>query len=98
MRFGNKGTLSPRYIGHFEILERTGEVAYKLDLPPSLSAVHPMFHVSMLQKYYGDPSHVLDFSTVQLDEDLTYIEELVVILDRHVWKLRSKDIALVKVQ
>ena len=61
-----------------------GEVAYRLALPPSLSAVHLVFHVSMLQKYHDDPSHVLDFSTVQLDKDLSYKEELVAILDRQV--------------
>ena len=89
MRFGKKGKLSPRYIGPFEILERVGEVAYRLALPPSLSAVHPVFHVSMLRKYHGDPSHVLDFSSVQLDKDLTYEEEPVAILARQVRQLRS---------
>ena len=82
MRFGKKGKLSPRFIGPFEILDRVGEVAYRLALPPSLSAVHPVFHVSMLRKYHGDSSHVLDFSTVQLDKDLTHEEELVAILDQ----------------
>ncbi|XP_070003113.1 uncharacterized protein [Nicotiana sylvestris] len=75
MRFEKKGKLSPRYIRPFEIHERVGEVAYRLAFPPGLSAVHPVFHVSMLQKYHGDPSYVLDFSTVQLDKDLTYEEE-----------------------
>ncbi|XP_070025595.1 uncharacterized protein [Nicotiana sylvestris] len=49
-------------------------------------------------KYVGDLSHVLDFSTVQLDDYLTYDVELVAILERQVQKLRSKDIASVKVQ
>ena len=98
MRFGKKGKLSPRFIGPFEVLRRIGEVAYELALPPSLSSVHPVFHVSMLRKYIGDPSHVLDFSTVQLDDDLTYDVEPVAILGRQVRKLRSKDIASVKVQ
>ncbi|XP_070005349.1 uncharacterized protein [Nicotiana sylvestris] len=98
MRFGNKGKLSPRYNGPFEILKRIGEVAYELALPPNLSCVHPVFHVSMLRKYIGDPSHVLDFSTVQLDGNLTYNVEPVAILDRQVRKLRSKNIASVKVQ
>ncbi|XP_070041312.1 uncharacterized protein [Nicotiana tomentosiformis] len=82
MRFGKKEKLSPRYIGPFEILERVGELAYKLALSPSLSAVLPVFHVFILQKYYGDPSHVLDFSSVQVVKDLTYVEEPVAILDR----------------
>ncbi|XP_070045188.1 uncharacterized protein [Nicotiana tomentosiformis] len=72
MRFRKKGKLIPRYIGIFELLERVGDVAYRLALPPSLSGVHPVFHVSMLQKYYGDSSHILDFNTIQLDGDLTY--------------------------
>src|SRR5688500_3366632 len=59
MRFGRKGKLSPRFIGPYEILERMEEVAYKLALPPSLTAVHPVFHVSMLQKYVPDDSHVI---------------------------------------
>ena len=51
MRFGKKGKLSPRYIGPFEILERIGDVAYKLALPPSLASVHHVVHVSILKKY-----------------------------------------------
>ncbi|XP_070034613.1 uncharacterized protein [Nicotiana tomentosiformis] len=68
----------------------------KLALPPSLAALHPVFHVSILRKYDGDPSHVLDFSSVQLDKDLSYIEELVDILDWQVRKFSSENIALVK--
>ncbi|XP_070054554.1 uncharacterized protein [Nicotiana tomentosiformis] len=98
MRFKNKVKLCPRYIGPFKILERVGEVAYKLALPPSLLAVHPVFHVSMLRKYFGDPSHVLDFSSVQLDKDLTYEEEPLAILSRQVQKLRSKSYPSVRVR
>ncbi|XP_070056941.1 uncharacterized protein [Nicotiana tomentosiformis] len=98
MRFGKKGKLSPQYISPFDVLERVGEVAYRLALPPSLTGVHPVFHVSMFRKYYGGPSYVLDFIPVQLDKDLTYVEELVAILDRQVRKLMSKNIASMKVQ
>lgn len=48
MRFGEKGKLSSRYIGPFEILKRVGSVAYELALPPELSHVHKVFHISML--------------------------------------------------
>ena len=47
MRFGKRGKLSPRYICPFEVLKRVGEAAYELALPPGLSGVHPVFHVSM---------------------------------------------------
>ncbi|XP_070022712.1 uncharacterized protein [Nicotiana sylvestris] len=98
MRFGKKVKLIPRYIEPFEILERIGEVAYKLALPPSLAVVHPIFCIFVLQKYHSDPSHMLGFSSVQLDKDLSYVEELVAILDMHFRMLRSKSIASVKVQ
>ena len=58
--FGKRGKLSPRFIGPFEILERIGIVEYRLALPPSMSDVHEVFHVSMLQKYTPDPTHVVD--------------------------------------
>uniref|UniRef100_A0A2N9HS09 Reverse transcriptase domain-containing protein n=1 Tax=Fagus sylvatica TaxID=28930 RepID=A0A2N9HS09_FAGSY len=53
MRFGKKGKLSPRYVGPFEILERVGPVAYKLALPPALSGIHNVFHISMLRRSCG---------------------------------------------
>ncbi|KAL6494622.1 hypothetical protein OROGR_031422 [Orobanche gracilis] len=55
--FGKKGKLSPRYIGSFEILERVGDLAYRLALPPALSRIHSVFHVSQLRKYIADPSN-----------------------------------------
>ncbi|XP_017970416.1 PREDICTED: uncharacterized protein LOC108660669 [Theobroma cacao] len=97
MRFGKKGKLSPRYIRPFEILERVGAVAYRLALSPNLSNIHPMFHVSMLRKYNPDPSNVIRYETIQLKDDLTYEDQPVAIFDRQVKKLRSKDVALVKV-
>ena len=60
VRFDKQGKLAPRYIGPFEVLERVGTVAYRLALPPSLSGVHEVFHVSMLRKYTLDSSHVVD--------------------------------------
>ena len=61
VRFGKRGKLSPRFIGPFEILERIGTVAYRLALPPSMSGVHEVFHISMLRKYTPDPAHVVDW-------------------------------------
>ena len=49
LRFGNKGKLTPRYMGPYEIVERIGEVAYRFRLPPELARIHDVFHVSMLQ-------------------------------------------------
>ena len=97
LRFGKRGKLSPRYIGPFEILDRVGAVAYRLALPPKLSAVHLVFHVSMLRKYLPDSLHVLAPQKVQLNADLSYEEEPVAIIDHQIKKLRSKEIASMKV-
>ena len=61
VRFGKSGKLSPRFIRPFEILERVGTVVYRLALSPSLSSVHEVFHVSMLQKNTPDLTHVVDW-------------------------------------
>ena len=66
MRFGKKGKLGPRYVGPFEVLRLTGEVAYELALLLELSQVHPVFHVSMLRKYVPDPSHVVEYQSLKI--------------------------------
>ncbi|GKV48743.1 hypothetical protein SLEP1_g55542 [Rubroshorea leprosula] len=96
-RFGLKGKLSPRYIGPFEILKRVGEVAYKIALPPKLSNVHNVFHVSVLRKYEPDPSHVINYEPLELKEYLSYTEQPIQILDRKEKVLRNKTVSLVKV-
>ena len=58
--FGKKGKLKPRYIGPFVILQQIGTVAYRIVIPPELSHVHDVFHVSMLRKYVHDPTHVIN--------------------------------------
>ena len=81
VRFGNHGKLSPRFIGPFEILERVGTFAYRLVLPPSMSGVHEVFHVSMLRRYTPDPAHVVDWGQIEVDTDGTFEEGPVYIVD-----------------
>ncbi|XP_071705028.1 uncharacterized protein [Rutidosis leptorrhynchoides] len=76
-RFGLKGKLNPRYIGPFEILDRVGEVSYRLPLPPQLSHVHNVFHVSQLRGYNYHPLHVVQYPFSEIQTDLSYVEELV---------------------
>ena len=72
-------------------------VAYQLALPPDMSQVHPVFHVSILRKCVSDPLHVLQPQSVEVNEDLTYKEELVAVMDFQVRQLRSKVIPMVMV-
>ena len=97
VRFGKWRKLSPRFIRHFEILERVGTVAYRLALPPSMSGVHEVFHVSMLRKYTLDPAHVVDWGHIKVDIDGTFEEGPVCILDSRDQVLRRKTVRLVRV-
>ncbi|XP_072071794.1 uncharacterized protein [Arachis hypogaea] len=89
--------LNPRYIGPFEVLKRFRPVAYQVALPPHLSNLHDVFHVSQLRKYTSDLGHVLEPKSVELKEILTFQVTPVRIDDTSVKKLRGKDVSLVKV-
>ena len=95
--FGKRGKLAPRYIRPFKVLERVGTVAYRLALPLSLSGVHEVFHVSMLQKYTSDPTQVVDWGEITVDTDGTFGEGPVYILDSRDKVLRRKIRRLVTV-
>ncbi|KAF5445269.1 hypothetical protein F2P56_034334 [Juglans regia] len=97
MRFGKKGKLSPRYMGPFEILDQIGPVAYRVALPLEFLRVHNVFHVSMLRKYNHSPTHVIDHEPLQIQENMTYTEEPIRILDRKEQVLQTRTIPLVKV-
>ncbi|KAL8098574.1 hypothetical protein AgCh_031382 [Apium graveolens] len=97
MRFGKKGKLSTRYIGPFEILRRIGKLAYELALPPNLQQVHNVFHISMLRKYHQDAKDIVEYEHLDMQPDLTYVEQPVRITDQKEQVLQNKVIKLVKV-
>ena len=97
VRFGKRRKLSPKFIGPFEILERVGTVAYRLDLPPSMKGVHEVFHVSMLRRYTPDPAHVVDWGDIEVDMYETFEEGPVCIMDSRDQVLRRKTVRLVRV-
>ncbi|WVZ75692.1 hypothetical protein U9M48_023727 [Paspalum notatum var. saurae] len=97
-RFGVKGKLAPRYVGPFKITEQCGPVAYRLELPPHLTAVHDVFHVSQLKKCLRVPEEVIDTSQIQIQPDLTYQEQPIRILDQKQRATRRRTINFYKVQ
>ncbi|XP_062028603.1 uncharacterized protein LOC133744522 [Rosa rugosa] len=78
-------------------IAQVADLAYRLALPPSMSGVHNVFHVSMLRKYVQDESHAIDYGTIEVNVDTTFVVEPVRILDRSTKQLRRKEVDLVKV-
>jgi hypothetical protein len=97
-QFGVKGKLAPRYIGLFPIHEQCGPVAYRLQLPESLSAVHHVFHVSQLKKCLRIPDRTIDVVDVTLEPDLTYSEHPIRVLDQKDIITRKRTLKFYKVQ
>ena len=79
MRFDKKGKHSPRFIGPYEILESARHVIYKFDLPLYLDKIHNVFHCSSLRRYFFEPSHVLSIESREVNPDLIYNEEPILI-------------------
>ncbi|WVZ81406.1 hypothetical protein U9M48_028786 [Paspalum notatum var. saurae] len=91
-RFGVKGQLAPRYVGPFKITEQCGPVAYRLELPPHLAAVHDVFHCLRV------PEEQVDTSQVQIEPDLTYEARPIKILDQKQRSTRRNTVNFYKVQ
>jgi hypothetical protein len=97
-RFKVKGKLAPRYVGPFKIVDRKAEVAYQLELPPQLSDVHDIFHVSQLKKCLRILEEQLQMEELDLGGDLTYSEKPIKILNTAERVTRNKVIKKCKVQ
>ncbi|GJS43306.1 hypothetical protein Tco_0568349 [Tanacetum coccineum] len=98
VRFGKKGKLAPRFVGPFEVIEKVGPVAYRLDLPDEIDGVHDTFHVSNLKKCLADPTLQVPLYEIRVDAKLNFVEEPMEILEREFKKLKRSRIAIVKVQ
>ena len=96
-RFGIRGKLAPRYIGLFEVVEKVGEVVYRLNFPTKFVHVHNVFHVSMLRKYTRDLSHVIPYADIPLQADVTYKKQPKEFLAKEIRLFHNKEIPMVKV-
>ncbi|KAJ0600344.1 putative nucleotidyltransferase, Ribonuclease H [Helianthus annuus] len=98
VRFGKRGKLNPHYVGQFEIIEKIGKVAYRLNLPKELSGVHNVFHASNLKKFLSDETLIVPLKELTIDDQLRFVEEPVEITDRDVKILKRTRIPLVRVR
>nr|GFB91608.1 putative reverse transcriptase domain-containing protein [Tanacetum cinerariifolium] len=98
VHFGKRGKLNPRYVGPFKVLERVGDVAYKLDLLEELSRVHNTFHMSNLKQCHADKPLAVPLDGLHFDDKLHFVEEPVEIVDRKVKRLKRSRILLVEVR
>nr|AAM14672.1 Putative polyprotein [Oryza sativa Japonica Group] len=97
-RFHTKGKLALRFVGPYKIVSRRGEVAYQLELPQSLAGVHNVFHVSQLKKCLRVPTEEANLEQIEVQEDLTYVEKPIRILETNERKTRNRVIRFCKVQ
>ena len=96
-RFHVKGKLAPRFVGPYKILKKIGKLAYKLELPPNLAGVHPVFHVSQLRKCLRVLEEQVQTEALDIQDTLEYLEYPVQILDRAVKETRRTTIPMCKV-
>nr|CAE02839.3 OSJNBa0014F04.5 [Oryza sativa Japonica Group] len=96
--FQTKGKLAPCFVGPYKILERRGEVAYKLELPSNMAGIHDVFHVSQLNKCLRVPEEQADSEHIDLQEDLTYVEKPIRILETSERRTRNKVTRFCRVQ
>nr|GEV16038.1 putative reverse transcriptase domain-containing protein [Tanacetum cinerariifolium] len=96
--FGKRRKLNPRYVGPFKVFGKVRTVAYKLELLQELSRVHNTFYVSNLKKCHADEPLAVPLDGLHFDDNLHFVEELVVIMDREVKQLKQSRIPLVKLR
>ncbi|XP_060961742.1 uncharacterized protein LOC133031959 [Cannabis sativa] len=98
MHFRKKGKVKPKiYSVLLKYRFGAGQVAYHLALPPTLAETHNFFHISMLRKYVPDPTHVLKYENLNLQQDMSYMARPVRVIEKGTKVLRNKTIPLVKI-
>jgi hypothetical protein len=98
-RFGVKGKLAPRDISPYVITRICGSVAYHIQLPDRLSAVHDVFHVSQLSKCVHDPKNeIIEEANAWIEPNLSLVEHPMRVLDHKERKTRRQTVKIYKIQ
>jgi hypothetical protein len=84
-------------MGPFQIIGKSGAVAYKIQLPPEMSVIFNVFHVSQLKKCLWVPEERVPLGDIKLESDLTYEEKPVHVIDTQEWVTRSRVVKWYKV-
>jgi hypothetical protein len=94
---GRRGSSALDSLDCSRSLRRVGRLAYRIALPPDLVRTHDVFYVSMLRKYIANPDVIVEYEPLEIQEGLTYVEELVKIVDKKEQVYVYKTIPIVKV-
>ena len=92
-----KRKLAPWYVGPYKIIEQCGPVAYRLQLPPEMSTIFNVFHVSQLKKCLRVPEEAIEPTNVKIQSDLTYEEEPIWVIEEMERVTKSKVVKFYKV-
>jgi hypothetical protein len=95
--FDIKGKLAPRYIGPFGITETCGPVAYRVRLSTQLTAIHDVFHISQLKKCIKVPTEIIEQQAIEIEPNLSYVEQPLQILDTKERVTRRKRLKMYKI-
>ena len=75
--------MKPIYCGPFEVLNRIGIVAYRIEFPANMRD-HNVFHVYLLKKYIHDHNHINYWNVIQVELEGQFQVEPMCILDKKV--------------
>jgi hypothetical protein len=80
------------------VLQKVGEVAYRIQLPQEISDIHPVFHMCQLNKCLRVPEEQVPMDAIDLQDDLRYQKLPIKILDKVTMETRNSIVRLYRVQ
>ena len=78
----------PRWVGPFPVIQKIGQLSYKLQLPEVYSRLHPVFHTSLLKPYFTADKSVTHVLPALADGDSEIYEVQAIINHKFVGRPR----------